>query len=129
VFVFMNSQEVLQLISEITGRTDLLSAESQFTRFTPGQFLTRHRDVAPEQERRLAYVLSLTKNWHPDWGGLLQFYQDDGTPRESWSPVFNSLTLFDIRHVHAVTYVAPYAGQPRLSLTGWFRAIPFNSSP
>jgi len=34
------------------------------------------------------------------------------------------LSLFDVRHVHSVTYVAPFAGAPRLSITGWFRAGP-----
>ncbi len=36
-------------------------------------------------------------------------------------PAFNTMALFDIRHVHSVTYVTPFAKQPRLSLTGWFR--------
>jgi len=54
----------------------------------------------------------------------LQFFEDDGTPRDAWAPVFNSMTLFEVRHIHAVTFVAPFLKQPRLSLTGWFRAKP-----
>ena len=72
----------------------------------------------------MAYVLSLTERWHPDWGGLLQFFEDNGTPRDAWVPGWNVLSLFDVRHVHSVTYVAPFAGAPRLSITGWFRAGP-----
>jgi Rps23 Pro-64 3,4-dihydroxylase Tpa1-like proline 4-hydroxylase len=68
--------------------------------------------------------MSFTRNWHPDWGGLLQYYDDDGTPRDTWAPLFNSMTLFDVRHIHSVTFVTPFSTQPRLSLTGWFRAIP-----
>jgi Rps23 Pro-64 3,4-dihydroxylase Tpa1-like proline 4-hydroxylase len=55
---------------------------------------------------------------------LLQFYQDDGTPRDALTPSFNAMTLFDVKHVHAVTYVAPFASKPRLAISGWFRASP-----
>ncbi len=122
VFEFLNSDEMLSFISTVSGRNDLKSADAHFTRFTPGQFLTRHRDENTNEQRRLAYVLSLSKNWHPDWGGLLQFFEDDGTPRNAWVPQFNTLSLFDIRHVHSVTFIAPFALEPRLSVTGWFRA-------
>jgi Rps23 Pro-64 3,4-dihydroxylase Tpa1-like proline 4-hydroxylase len=73
---------------------------------------------------RIENVLGLSKAWHPDWGGLLQFYEEDGTPGDAWIPHFNCLNLFDIRHIHSVTYVTPFAGEPRLSLTGWFRSTP-----
>ena len=122
VFEYLNGEEMLSFISSITGRDDLKSADAQFTRYTPGQFLTRHRDDVTNEERRLGYVLAFSKNWHPDWGGLLQFFEDDGTPRDAWAPMFNSMSLFDIRHVHSVTFIAPFAAEPRLSLTGWFRA-------
>ncbi|MFT4939017.1 MAG: SM-20-related protein [Paraglaciecola sp.] len=88
----------------------------------PGHYLTRHNDVNPKKQRRVAYVLSLSKHWHPDWGGLLQFYQPDGTPKDAWAPQFNSMALFDVNHVHGVSYVAPFATQAKYSITGWFRA-------
>ena len=122
VFEFLNSDDMLSFVSTVTGRDDLRSADAHFTRYTPGQFLTRHRDDNVNEQRRIAYVLSLSKDWHPDWGGLLQFFEDDGTTRDSWAPKFNSLALFDVRHVHSVTFVAPFAMEPRLSVTGWFRA-------
>ncbi len=122
VFDFLNSEEMLGFIGEITGRDDLKSADAQYTRYTQGQFLTRHQDDVGEEQRRLAYVMGFSKNWHPDWGGLLQFFEKDGTPRESWAPAFNTVSLFEIGHIHSVTYVTPFAAEPRLSLTGWFRS-------
>lgn len=122
MFDLMNSDEVLALISTITGQTDLKGADAQVTRYTPGQFLTRHSDDVTREGRRIAYVLGFSEEWHPDWGGLLQFFENDGTPRDAWIPAFNSLSLFDVRHVHSVTYVTPFALKPRLSLTGWFIA-------
>ena len=123
IFDYVNGEEMLSFIREITGYDDVKSAAAQYTRYMPGQFLTRHRDETSDK-RRLAFVFGFSKNWHPDWGGLLQFYEQSGTPREAWAPTFNTVSLFDIQHIHAVTYVAPYALEPRLSLTGWFRSNP-----
>ena len=120
VFEYFSSSEVVKLIKEITGDNSIVGAEPQFTRYTKGHFLTRHLDIVPNGKRKYAFVLGLTKNWHPDWGGLLQFYEQNGTPRDAWSPKFNVLSLFEVSHVHAVTYVTPFAVEPRLSLTGWF---------
>jgi Rps23 Pro-64 3,4-dihydroxylase Tpa1-like proline 4-hydroxylase len=124
VFDYLSSEKVLSTIKQITGNQDITGAEPQYTRFTPGHFLTRHLDVIPGRGRRYAFVLGLTKGWHPDWGGLLQFYEQDGTPRNAWVPQFNVLSLFDVSHIHSVTYVTPFAAEQRLSLTGWFVAKP-----
>ncbi|MGS0826400.1 2OG-Fe(II) oxygenase [Shewanella sp. 0m-8] len=119
---YLNSEELLEKIRFISGRADIKLASAQGTQYTPGNFLTRHRDVVEHEGRILAFVLSFSPEWHPDWGGLLQFYQDDGTPRDTWAPQFNSMTLFDVKHVHAVTYLAPFCPSKRLSITGWFRS-------
>lgn len=121
-YKYLSSPEMLGFISDVSGREDLFRADAQYTRYSAGQYLTRHRDDVQGQERRLAYVFGFTKRWHPDWGGLLQFFSDDGTPRDAWAPEFNCLSLFDTRHVHSVSYVTPFAGEARLSMTGWFYA-------
>ena len=120
MFDFVNSDEMLSMIAAISGRDDITAADAHYSRYTPGQFLTRHKDDITSEGRRIAYVMSFSKDWHPDWGGLLHFYEDDGTPVDFWIPTFNTLTLFDVRHAHSVSYVTPFAKGPRLSLTGWF---------
>lgn len=124
VFEFLNGEEMLDVINRITDRDDLLGANAQYTRYTSGQFLTRHSDIMESAERQVAYVLGFNNHWHPDWGGLLQFYDEDGTPRDAWTPQFNCLNLFDVKHIHAVTYITPFHGEARLSLTGWFTSKP-----
>ncbi len=121
---WLNSDTVIDWIRKLSGYNDIVAASAQATRYVPGQFLTRHKDVNHSEQRRVAYVLNFTESWHPDWGGLLQFFENDGTPRDGWAPGFNTLSLFDVEHVHSVTYVTPFALQPRLSVTGWFRATP-----
>ena len=120
VFDYLNSPDVFSLIEGITGHKALTYADAQYTSYSFGHFLTRHNDDVGEEGRRVAYVLGLSKDWHPDWGGLLHFFEEDGAPRDFWIPKFNTLSLFDVRHVHSVSYVTPFAQEPRLSLTGWF---------
>jgi len=117
----INSEHILNLIGEITSQPELQYADGQATRYRRGDFLTRHNDSAPGETRRIAYVLGLTQDWHPDWGGLLQFFEQDGTPTTSWSPAINSLTLFNVDKIHSVTSIAPFALKSRYSVTGWFR--------
>ena len=117
----LSSEAVLARVQAITG-APVNAASAQATRYRPGHYLTRHRDDPAAETRRLAYVLSFCPRWHPDWGGLLLFFEEDGTPRDAWTPGFASLSLFDVAHVHSVTAVAPFAPDPRLSVTGWFSA-------
>ena len=124
VIKWLNSEEVLNWARKLSGHYDIIAASAQATRYVSGNFLTRHNDINDQEQRRVAYVLSFNQEWHPDWGGLLQFYENNGTPRDAWPPGFNTLSLFDVRHVHSVTYVTPFAAQPRFSITGWFRATP-----
>ena len=110
-------------VSNVASRwARVTSASAQATRYRPGHYLTRHRDDPEGETRRLAYVLSLSADWHPDHGGLLMFFADDGTPRDVWVPQAGTLSLFSVRHVHSVSVVAPFAPRPRLSVTGWFSA-------
>ncbi len=121
LFNFVNSSSMLSFVSFISGQTALVEADGQYTRYAPGHYLTRHSDNIVSENRQLAYVLGFTPKWHPDWGGMLQFFEKNGNPRDAWSPEFNSLSLFDVEHIHSVTYVAPFASEPRLSLTGWYK--------
>jgi Rps23 Pro-64 3,4-dihydroxylase Tpa1-like proline 4-hydroxylase len=121
ILKLINTESILKQIRGITNMPDLTHADGQATRYRRGDFLTRHIDNIPGETRRVAYVLGVTEGWHPDWGGLLQFFEKDGTPTNSWSPAFNSLTLFDVDKVHSVTSITQFAAKNRYSVTGWFR--------
>jgi SM-20-related protein len=117
----LNTDEVKQKFAMVTGSEPFKFVSSQATKYAKGQYLTRHNDINPAEGRAVAYVIGLTPQWHPDWGGLLQFYYPDGRTRDAWEPRFNSISLFDVSHVHAVTFVTPFALKNRYSVTGWFR--------
>lgn len=121
VHQLLNSPAMLQFVRDLTGEQDLIYVSAQASRYVPGNYLTRHNDVVETEGRRFAYVMGFTRQWHPDWGGLLQFFTREGTPTQCWVPRFNNMALFEVHHPHAVTYVTPFARQVRYSVTGWFR--------
>lgn len=114
---------MLGTVRRITGIDSLRKCDGQATCYLPGHFLSQHDDRGTGLEgRRVGYVLSLTRQWHPDWGGLLSFFTADGRQvEESWVPGYNALALFRVPVLHSVGYVAPFARQARFAVTGWFR--------
>jgi SM-20-related protein len=122
VLEWLNEPATLDAIRRIAGISTLRKADAQATLYRPGHFLTLHDDGGiGNEQRRVAYVLNMTQEWHADWGGQLQFMTASGEVEESWIPGFNTLALFRVPMKHAVSYVAPYATRPRLAVTGWFR--------
>lgn len=122
VFRFLNSEPFLGLVRGITGDDSISFADAQATRFTGGDFLTCHDDAVDGKNRRIAYVLGLTRAWRPDWGGALSFPDDGDLTIESWLPGYNTLNLFRVPTRHFVGVVAPFAAAARYSITGWLRS-------
>jgi len=118
----LNSPDVLELVREVTGIAELIKADAQATLFAPNHFLGKHTDANKGQGWRIAYVLNLAPDdWHPDWGGYLQFLDENGDITLGWRPRFNVLNLFAVPCAHSVSYVTPFAPPGRTAITGWFR--------
>lgn len=122
VIEFMNGPAFLGFIRTLTGDPRPAYVDGQATRYRPGQYLTQHDDNMPDAGRLYAYVLNLTPHWRADWGGLLNFIDEDGHVAEGYRPSWNALNLFRVPQAHAVSFVAPFAQADRLSITGWLRA-------
>jgi len=119
-YAALNSKATMEAIRTITDSSSFDNVFAQATDYRPGHYLTRHLDDPKGEHRKFAFVWGFTRKWDPDWGGLLQFFGNDGLPTDSLSPGFNTLDLFDVRHVHSVTLVAPWALNPRHAVSGWF---------
>lgn len=117
---WLNSSAFLNFAREITGLNDIAMADAQATLYRPGHFLTVHDDNVAGKHRLAAYVLNFTPNWRADWGGILQFIDQDGHVAEGYVPTFNALNIFRVPQKHCVSYVTP-AGAGRYSVTGWLR--------
>lgn len=116
----INAPPFRQFVERVTGVSGLIKADGQATLYSKGNFLTFHNDFDAKNKRRIAYVLNFTRTWRSDWGGLLEFYDDQGNVDLGLPPRFNVLNLFLVPANHAVTYVTPFAKEGRYSITGWF---------
>lgn len=116
-----NTPQWLDLFRRLTGVAEIAMVDGQATRYLPGHFLTAHDDDVDGKNRVAAYVLNLTPEWRTEWGGLLQFHDGEGDVIRALKPRFNALHLLKVPQVHSVSHVAPFAGGPRLSITGWLR--------
>jgi Rps23 Pro-64 3,4-dihydroxylase Tpa1-like proline 4-hydroxylase len=121
LFEFINSPPFLQFARQITGMERIVRADAQATLYAPGDFLTLHNDFDPQKGRLIAYVMGFTKHWRSDYGGLLQFLDQNQNIEEGFLPRYNSLMLFSVPQNHAVTCVSPFAPLGRYSVTGWFQ--------
>jgi Rps23 Pro-64 3,4-dihydroxylase Tpa1-like proline 4-hydroxylase len=120
VFEWLNDPRTLEVFRTITGIESIAKADAQATYYRPGHFLTQHDDSGkPKELRRVAYVLNMTRGWRADWGGQLQFLDEANEVEEVWMPRFNALALFLVPTPHVVTYVPPFAREPRYAITGW----------
>lgn len=116
---FLNSEEFIAFARWLVNDPKITHASAQATRYRAGHFLTRHEDKEKNEDRAYAYVIGLTKNWRADWGGLLQFENDQGQVTQTLMPLWNSLSIFKVPQPHIVSLVSPFANEDRLAITGW----------
>lgn len=114
---FLNSDEFLGLVREITGVEYIRGATAAACAYRSGYFYARHTDANGGPTHCLSFVFNLTDQWEPQWGGLLNFV-DNGVVSETFVPLFNSMSLFDASREHSVSVVAPYAPFARFSISG-----------
>ena len=122
VVELINDFPFMDLVREVTGIDELRKADAQATLYAPNQFLALHDDSHVAEGWRVAYVLNLcAHDWRPEWGGYLNFYDDEGDIVQGLKPRFNALNLFAVPQKHNVSYVPPFAAVGRYAITGWFR--------
>ncbi|NDK38914.1 2OG-Fe(II) oxygenase [Pseudoxanthomonas gei] len=118
---FLNSPAFLEFARELTGDKAIRMVSAIAARYRQGDFLNRHNDKAGDEDRAFAYVINLSREWQADWGGLLEFLADGQEVVETFTPRWNSLSLFRVPQAHQVSLVSPWAREDRYSITGWFR--------
>lgn len=119
---WMAGEDFLSRMRQLSGDARINGVYAQATLYSRGNFLTTHDDHVDREDRRLAYVINLTRRWRPDWGGLLHFSDEEGSVLDTFCPHFNSLSLFTVPQRHFVSYVPPFAMGERQAITGWLIA-------
>ena len=124
LFDYLNSDECLNWISEISGRK-CDGFDGACVRYFGGNHLTSHNDyyikrIADEAvtTRTVTFNYYLTKNWKTEWGGDFVWEK----PYAKITPSFNTLVMFLVSQdsMHHVEKVRDLATSPRLAFTGWF---------
>ena len=118
---FLNSPQFLDFARQLTGDPAIRMVSAIGVRYRAGHFLRAHNDLANDENRAFAYVINLSHGWQADWGGLLQFLDGNQDVVETFTPHWNSLSLFRVPQRHQVSLLAPWAKENRYSITGWFR--------
>jgi hypothetical protein len=117
----LESPNFLALLNNITGMNLTKLSTLFMSKYRSGHFLSPHSDKG---NGRLAFVISLSKDWMPQYGGLLHFLSQDRTQIiDSICPIFNNMLIFkvdDIEKPHYVSHVAPNVVFNRISISGWF---------
>ena len=119
---YLNAPEFLELAREVTGIAELVKADGQATLYAQQHFLHRHDDSHVAEGWRVAYVMNFTAGeWSPNWGGFLNFFDENGDIEQGFMPRFNSLNMFLVPQPHAVSFIPPFAPVGRYAITGWLR--------
>jgi SM-20-related protein len=119
LLAFLNSRDVLELVKEISACSNICRADAHATLFAPNQFHSLLQESGQGQ-KRLAYALNFTRNWHEDWGGYMQFYSPNGDILQGYKPQFNSLSLCDVSQAHGISVVPGHAPYGHLAIRGYF---------
>jgi hypothetical protein len=100
----------------------LTSTYGFFSRYSAGSYLAPHND---KDNGELAFVLNLTRDWNPMWGGCLHLLEKDWARiKRTIPPVHNEMVVFEVkeaRHPHFVSHVAPGVTRDRYAFSGWLR--------
>ena len=119
---YLNTPDFVGLARDVTNIPELIKADGQATLYAPNHYLAKHVDSHVAEGWRVAYVMNFTvDDWLPDWGGYLQFFDEDGDVVDAYRPRFNALNLFAVPQPHAVSFVPPFAPIGRYAITGWLR--------
>ena len=114
----LHSPEFLSKISEEMDLQNPYLFESFISAYESGDFLNIHSD----EKRGIAFILNLSQGWKPEYGGMLNIMQEDGSFKAIF-PKFNSLILMklgDEGTPHFVSEVSKYAPFARVAIGGWY---------
>jgi hypothetical protein len=120
ISALFNSRQSHDFITMMTGHKVSYDSIICFaSRFSAGDYQGAHSDGG--HPRKVAFILNMTKDWLPHWGGnLVMMDENYEKVIEDFMPRFNSIVFFDVPIAHAVLPVSLYCQSDRYALTGWY---------
>lgn len=117
----LTHRDFMDIIESITNVKITRLNQVFVSKYKSGHFLAPHSDI---NNGSIAFVINLSLNWKPEYGGVLHFLSEDRTNIiDSYVPKFNSMMLFTIPKggiPHFVSHVSPNVKNSRIAITGWY---------
>lgn len=111
---------IKQTIEKEYNYSDSMLEECFISVYYPGDFLATHSDG----NKGIAFVYYLSKEWRPEYGGLLNILNPKDKTFTAICPEYNSLVLMDVSRQegldHFISEVSSLAPYPRIAISGWF---------
>ena len=115
---FLNSKEFKEFIQKNTGTKAFGEIDCYGFQYKDTNYLLPHDDSS--ENRKIAYVINLSKNLTSESGGSLQFFKKDQVVK-TITPEFNTFVIFQViqgKTYHQVTEILENKG--RYTISGWF---------
>lgn len=108
----------IKILEKITGLQNLKDNEINITNYSKNDFLSIHHDA---NKGDIAITLSFTDEWHPTYGGLLHFCDDDYNITKTVVPSLGALSIFKItenKTHHFVSHIN--VDKNRYVISAWY---------
>ncbi len=118
----VNSDQVTNLLCEIVGANKLTIGESFLSNYGKDDFLSLHHDI---NKGDIAVTFSLTYDWHPAFGGILNFCDENKNIYKSVVPCLGSVNIFKLDPTNGIDHFVSCVNvcKNRYTYTAWYNVI------
>jgi Rps23 Pro-64 3,4-dihydroxylase Tpa1-like proline 4-hydroxylase len=117
----LGSNDFIKYLNKITNLNLIKLNDMFISKYKSGDFLAPHSD---RSNGKLAYVINMSLNWKPQYGGNLHFMNNERTEIiHTLTPSFNNLVIFEVPDdgiPHYVSHIVPNLNKTRYAISGWF---------
>lgn len=110
---------VMDLLSKIVGCRHLTPGECFLSNYGKNDFLSLHHDI---KKGDVSVTFSLTYDWHPTYGGILHFCDDNNDIYKSIVPKLGLVTIFMLDKENGLNHFVSSVNVDanRYTLTAWY---------
>jgi Rps23 Pro-64 3,4-dihydroxylase Tpa1-like proline 4-hydroxylase len=112
----------MDLIAKIVGCKHLIPQEIFLSNYGKDDFLSIHHDL---NKGDIAVTFSFSYDWHPTYGGILHFCDDNNNIYKSIVPVLGSVNIFKVDKEKGITHFVSQVNvnKNRYSLVAWYTLV------
>jgi Rps23 Pro-64 3,4-dihydroxylase Tpa1-like proline 4-hydroxylase len=118
----VSSINVTELLCKIVGCKKLSSGEIFLSNYGKDDFLSIHHDI---KKGDITATFSLTYDWHPTYGGLLNFCDENNNIYKSITPNLGSVNIFKLDETNGIDHFVSTVNvnKNRYTISAWYNII------